>query len=731
MNPRTLPFIITGAALAAPICYAAPAPAKVGTLPAPVAEAVVKGDYAAAEKALINALSGMDVTPDNREALKMAMLLDVIRTTDANVLTGMCADKDVKKFLQQFAADYQWQELYLGCGLVPYHKETGIRVMYDIWKAEKAAVRDKRLAVALASCWGGGETAPDPDVAKKDPARFNPVRRYKFFCKQAAEGKLHPDFPRLRPWELRFVVSITGQDWDDASYEYLAKRVNVPYDQYGEAYGVMNYVGRSKFGDSVHNGTFFYQPFPDMSIAEVTVKTGGVCGSQSHLGAIAAMAHGIPGYTCGQPGHCAYGVRPGRKNWMDGIADYDTHEPNGVMHNYIFSNQAPTSTHLMETVFGNDATIDKAYREAFCARALDACGKYEEARKMWEQALTTSPFHAFFRRDYHKMRMAHGMSPQECYDYLCKAIPQYVTHGFAAADMTEDLWPLITKMDDKQKLHICDLLHTMMSGSKFHDAVRCDGVLAKQDSLFTTDEMHGKLLEMVYTRHLSKGDGYAFGQFLEYGVTNYLNKGKEKLFSDAFDAAVAHATKNADLKGTPTKPLRKAYTKSILSVEKSHSIKAFQAICASATKAMGKPKPIALKSTMPGKPVTGECLIETSKSGYYDEPWRHIGMTTPEGGCCFIEGDKRPYVIVELDGGKELTGCIVRKSGNGNDMKKAILSVGTDGKNYTTVGTTDNMPEEWAVTFPKGTRAKFVRIEFDNAEAARSAHLSHFLVFKK
>ena len=110
---------------------------------------------------------------------------------------------------------------------------------------------------------------------------------------------------------------------------------------------------------------------------------------------------------------------------------------------------------------------------------------------------------------------------------------------------------------------------------------------------------------------------------------------------------------------------------------------------------------------------------------------RTTGLTTPEGGGCYMDADKHPYVIIELENAKELTGCIIRKSGNGADMQKAIIGVGADGKNYTTVASIEQMPEEWDVAFPAGTRAKFVRLEFDNSDKPRPSHLSHFLVFKK
>ena len=155
-------------------------------LPADVMSAIRNGDYNAVQSALVAALKGKEITPQSADVLQMAMLLEVIRTTDAGVMTTFAAESDKKKkFLAEFATDADWQELYLGCGLVPYHTDMGIDVLYRIWQEEKGKVKNKGLAVALASVWGGGETDPNPPIAKKNPSRYNPVWRYKFFQKNA------------------------------------------------------------------------------------------------------------------------------------------------------------------------------------------------------------------------------------------------------------------------------------------------------------------------------------------------------------------------------------------------------------------------------------------------------------------------------------------------------------------------------------------------------------------
>ena len=64
-------------------------------------------------------------------------------------------------------------------------------------------------------------------------------------------------------------------------------------------------------------------------------------------------------------------------------------------------------------------------------------------------------------------------------------------------------------------------------------------------------------------------------------------------------------------------------------------------------------------------------------------------------------------------------------------MDKATVYTSVDGSSWMTKQSTDNMPKEWVVKLPPGTRAKFVKIEFDNSDSPDFAHLSHFVVFSR
>ena len=160
------------------MAVAASSVASAGELPADVKSAISSGDYNAVQSTLIAALKGKTISPDSADILHMAMLLEVIRTTDPAVMTEYAGESKSKcKFLAEFAQDAEWLELYLGCGLVPYKTKVGIDVLHRIWQVENGDVKNKGLAVALASVWGGGETDPNPPIAKKNPNRYNPVWR--------------------------------------------------------------------------------------------------------------------------------------------------------------------------------------------------------------------------------------------------------------------------------------------------------------------------------------------------------------------------------------------------------------------------------------------------------------------------------------------------------------------------------------------------------------------------
>lgn len=704
------------------------APKATCHLPAAIVEKLDSADYRAVYDAALASVKDKKADIANESYMHRVMLMELIRCTGAEIMTEFAADKKKAAFLKAFCKDFAWLEFYLGAGLVPYQTPVGLDVLYRVWNEDEGKVKNKALAVALASFWGGGETSPETKHKLLNPKRFDPIWRYKFFLKQEAAGKLHPNYPKLRPWELRFVVGITEQDWDDRSFAWAAENINMPWDQYHAACWSAIYTDPSRFGDSVQGGAY-NMPYGEMSSAETTQRNGGVCGAMSHLGAFACMSHGIPATTVGQPGHCAYGYRLERGKWVGGFGG-----PDGGMHNQIFGHTAPTSYQLMETVFGDDKGVARAYRKSYAARALEAAGNPDAAGEMWKDALKDSPLHPFFRKELHRLMLAANTPTDTWYQYLMATIPLYVENGFSSVDMTKDIEQVIADMTDTQKIDIYGAMHVMISGTASTWAVKCTDVIKKQADTLSADNREAYLTR-IFGIHMHKGDGNVFGQVLEWAVAEYCGKENEAVFSRAFAAAAAMAPDSAAgaADEEKTKRMLAAYNKAIIAAEQSRSAPAFRSLIEAARK-NGAPAlpPVQLRTLAGMKGKAAEAaLFRISTTSQWDSPTYHLDITSPNGGKCHTAKEEKPHFIVELPNTSMVTGCIIRKAdANQNRMRKATVYTSTDGATWMPKESIEDMPGEWAVQFPAGTSAKWVKVEFDN-KAPDFAHITHFVVFTR
>lgn len=732
MFPRTGIFLSTVGLLAAGV---APLTAQAASPAASVPMTALypaETDYARVADELTGLIRQAGTPSANdKQQLHAAMLLQLIRTTGAEVMNAFAASSPEKAaFLQAFTTDDEWLETYLSAGLVPYQTEVGLDVLFRIWQSEKGDVKNKPLACACASAWGGGETWQKPNILTTDPAHHNPVWRYNYFQEKAAQGVLHPNYKNLKTWELRFVVGIPQQDWEDESYTWAFENINLPWDQYGNACWAGEYTDPSKFGDNVQSGEYHY-PYSEMSWAQATHLNGGVCGSLSRLGVLACMAHGIPAYAVGQPGHCAYAYRLERGKWLGGFGG-----PDGNMHNYIFGKSAPTSYRLMETVFGDDTAIAAAYRESFIAEALAAAGRTDDAVAAWKRALKLSPKHPFFRAALHKLLLAQGMSPDAAYDYLKDVLPLYDNQGMSGVEMAADLMPLIERMNDAQKIELFMMMHRNIATTRVQWAVNDPGFSAPQMAVLSSDAVREKFLGDIFALHMSEGDGTVFGLLLEWAVKEYVDKGQTDFFGRAFAAAAA--------KGNPlaggadeerVKKMTAAYGKAIVAAEQAKSVPAFRTLTESALTALkpvNKEKGvIAHPDAVPGTPAACS-LFRISTNDNIDTPALHASLMTPQGGFCCTKREQKPTLIADLEKPATMTGCIIRKASfNQERMKKATVYTSADGATWFPRATTDNMPEEWAVTFPVDTAGKHVKVEFDNGNNADFAHITHFVIYTK
>ncbi len=707
---------------------------QISKLPDEVKKLIRKGDFSLVESSILGKLKEADLSVENPEVLQMAEVLEVIRTTGADIMTKM-ATEGKGKFLDAFLNDQQWMELYLGAGLVPWHNDVGLGILAEIWKKDGKSAdfdRYKPLACALASVWGGGEAWQNPALQKKSRTTHNPYWRYKFFKKRHKNGLLYPGFASLRPWELRFVVGIPGQDWDDQSYAWAAENINLPWSRYTGACWAAPYTGTNAFGYNVQTPEYS-MPWPNESSAQSTQLNGGVCGSLSHLGAVAAMAHGIPAYTVGQPGHCAYAIRLRRGEWLGGFGG-----PDGGMHNFIFSQGvAPTSFRLMEAVFGNNSAIDKAYRQSFIARACDAV-KSPKAKDAWKKAVDLSPLHPDFRQEYQKHLLADGLNTQSWLAYETEMLKAYEGHGFAASDVLKNVEETAVKsMSDSEKQEWFSSIHHTFATTPGSWKLKMEPILQNQISKLQSDEAKTAFLGNVLSIHMSEGAGANLGQVFEWAVKEYVQKGKEKIFAEAFvkatDTASSKSGSSKDEKSR-AESMKKAYGKAIVAAEDARSLTAFRALTTAASKKLGLDKRGEnLTEKLPGTLVSDKGYIRfSSNSGNWGNPETHGEILTRRGGSSHSEREKNVEAIVTLESPVDLSGVIIRKiDSNEWRMKKATVSVSTDGATWFPIAETDNMPKVWVVQPQKRTQAGYVKVSFHNEGNGEFAHISNFLVYKR
>lgn len=737
-------LILCTSLLAAPICAGqdftepeAAAPVVASPLPSSMAQKISSGDFAGLQTEIREALQAAgEQTKATQKLLqdnKYRHLLDIhelLRVTGPDNMKAIFSKSPQDAaFVKAFLQNPVWMELYLGAGLIPENSPAGIQILSDIWKADGKSPDFRTyqsLATGIASVFS---TGPFAGKLKANSANCNPVRRYQIFKKLHQENKLHPGFIKLRPWEIRFV---TGIHWDDKSYEWLNEHINLPWRRYTDACWAAPYTGSNFFGDTIQ-GPLFYVPWRDSSgEAENTRTIGGVCGGLSHFGTMAAQAHGIPAYPVGQPGHCAYAVRVKRGQWKGGFGG-----PDGGMHNHIFGSEAPTSYLLMEAVFADNEKIDLAYQWASQARLDEILGNKDKAIQSWQEALKQTPLHPFFRTELQRLLLEkQGMQPIDWYVYAKDALSHYKGNGFAAFNILKDVQnKFLMDIPAADRIAWFRDLHETIAATPTSWAVKFQPVLDSQSAFLTAPQEKAAYLETVLSTHLKTGDGTNFGQALEWAVKTFVENGQADTFSSAF-AKVAQQAGGNDASGAAPDPkkLKEAYGKAIYATEVARSIPAFQTLSkAAASFSDANTSSSTVNTPVPQgwKLVPADGMVRCSTTCQWDSPWDHINLLRPCGGSHHTDKETNPNVIVELKNGVNLAGLIITKrNGNEDRMKKMEVSTSTDGATWFPLASTDNMPKEWIVTAPEGTRAKWIKVEAKNAQP-EFMHLRHILVYEK
>lgn len=160
------------------------------------------------------------------------------------------------------------------------------------------------------------------------------VARYNFYKNSFLAQKLFLQFSTLEPWEyillLKDTESVAGGietlAWGQAYLLEKKQHIN-EINAASKVCGLIPYRNINERGISIHSGLAFYDN--KQTTLQIYTTYGGVCGAVSKAACGFLKSRGIPCYTIGQPGHCAFIWKRADGSWTIGNNIYGWAWSNG------------------------------------------------------------------------------------------------------------------------------------------------------------------------------------------------------------------------------------------------------------------------------------------------------------------------------------------------------------------------------------------------------------------
>ncbi|BCU75590.1 hypothetical protein [Luteolibacter sp. LG18] len=326
---------------AAPEVAASTAPADAG-----LAAAIQTGDFKAWRKTLAARITAAAAKPTLTPAEAKAQELDLARhefllqtmastglppatrpgqpdkTTAGDALAAVAQDPGGKAFLTWLLNDPAALGYYLDSTFFAFaetDRTYGLQVWRKIWEKDPESHSGLwcRVGAAFAVAYGKERIVTETAWDQKIERTLDPLERYDFYRASFQQGKLMPYFAAAPAWELVYTVhasyrSIEEMKW--AQQMLPPERFN-PRGAGNMEYQIVKYR-LYNYRDSIIHGTAYFDGKPNtlMTIADY----GSVCGGLSNTGISVANVFGLPAFTIGQPGHCAFVLKGSPSSWDGG-----------------------------------------------------------------------------------------------------------------------------------------------------------------------------------------------------------------------------------------------------------------------------------------------------------------------------------------------------------------------------------------------------------------------------
>jgi len=624
-----------------------------------------------------------------------------------------------QQFLMEFFSQAEWMESFVGSGPLE-GALTGLLSLAAIYLDDQG-IASPGLKQRIATC-------VSLETAKAARTPDNAVKVYRYYRDRNIAGLLHPGFAKLAVWEMRFAV---GARFSAADLAWIGNRANFSAPDAVNAAWQVQYLDVNPFGQTVQSD-WYYQPwYGNLDYAQCMVRVGGVCGSLSHAGAMTAQAYGIPAVTMGEPGHCAYAVRPSAGHWLDGNSvDGNDRSPHRC---YFFSNWAD--------LFAGDeawrhAGLTTAQGLAWAAHTLPE-DQLARRAALLDQAIAADPLHC-------------GHWQERCaFAVQAKAEPQWWLTTAEAIVQTFARYPQVS-WELLKGMPLANLPSATRVQIQRVWLKSCGTPVPDQITLLPTDRIVADMLEQRGKDSLKELFSDVFELTLNnpqllprffQGCSHLADKSKDKTANEQLLAVV---TDIADkLKKTRKRPkknnlaadgdaVKALCVEGILTAEKVGDKRAYSAFSNLGARYVKKKYPHA-HEPFPGELLSSDGILKLStSSGEYDEPLAHAGVLNGKGGFFHTDPEARPSVTVELGHQGTLSGMVIVNCENNRERAVPFkVTVSMDGKTWIPVFRTPKLESIWRIDLAsKRPTAKYVRIEGNYPDGRVDIlHLSGIFVY--
>ena len=269
--------------------------------------ATVEGSFAIDEAKLLAAVEKVAEDPKalaEKGVATKILKLAVLDLVESDAIEAVAKREGGEKFLKTFFGDRAWLEDFLCSGPINNPKDAFRKLDRLVFEAGDEALKDgalRRVATALAL--NGDKTETGALVAT-----------FKAYYDFLAEGRIHARALKQTVFDWRRAV---GSIFDARDLRMANRLAYLSRRDWGSAHEPIPYRMHNCFGEFVHQPERYYGPWYLSGWTEryTTLRVGGVCGAQGHMGELINSSHGIPVVACHEPEHCCYTVMGPDGTW--------------------------------------------------------------------------------------------------------------------------------------------------------------------------------------------------------------------------------------------------------------------------------------------------------------------------------------------------------------------------------------------------------------------------------